>query len=61
MKVVDPNPALIAFVSKYRTKNDAAAVLGISASYLQDILKGNRRIPTKVIEALGLKQVVVKS
>lgn len=61
MKQLDPKTILEAFVNARPTKIEAAQELGISAAFLHDILKGNRGIPAKVLDALGLKQIVVKS
>jgi plasmid maintenance system antidote protein VapI len=46
------------FVSGFDTQKSAAEALGISSSYLNDILKGNRPIPSHVLDRIGLERVV---
>jgi DNA-binding transcriptional regulator YdaS (Cro superfamily) len=49
---------LEAFVSRFETQKAAAEALGISTSYLNDILKSNRPIPSHVLDRIGLERVV---
>lgn len=46
------------YVSKHKTKQDAARALAISAPYLSDILSGRRPVPDSVLSAIQVKRVV---
>ena len=43
-------------IKRYETKKSAAMALNISAVYLHDMLKGNRRIPDRILAKLGLQR-----
>lgn len=61
MRQADPLEALKSFVETHPTQKAAATALGINESYLSDLLKARRKFSERMLEALGLKQVVVKS
>ncbi len=61
MKPVDPVETLRAFVATHPTQRQAAAALGISATYLGDILNERRDVSDTVLAKLGLKRIVVKA
>jgi transcriptional regulator with XRE-family HTH domain len=53
------NPiAMLAARTEKLSQAEVAAQLGISASYLCDLLKGRREPAKKVCDALGLERVV---
>ena len=60
MAQADPLAALIAFVKLHGTQKDAAHALGIGASYLSDLLNGNRKLPEWLLDKLGYETVIVK-
>ena len=57
--VVDPIEFLHVLVKKHGSQLAAAKVLGVSASYLGDILKGSKPPGPKVLRALRLKRKLV--
>lgn len=61
MKQEDPLSTLKRFVAAHPTQKEAASALGISQPYLFDLLKGNRPFSERMLQELGLKQIVVKS
>ena len=56
---VHPASVLRAFVSQHPTAKNAALMLGVSAPYLSDMLKGKRDVGPKVLAKLGLTKTVV--
>ncbi len=52
---------LRAFVATHPTQRQAAAALGISPTYLGDILNERRDVSDTVLSKLGLKRIVVKA
>jgi predicted XRE-type DNA-binding protein len=62
MKRHDPATALQAFVDDQHGASQklAAEALGISQSYLSDLLKGRRRCPDALLVKLGLERIVVR-
>jgi plasmid maintenance system antidote protein VapI len=54
---VDPIERLRAYVDGYKTQRAAAASLGVSAPFLNMVLKGNREITDEMLRALGLERV----
>jgi hypothetical protein len=61
MKETDPMDALRRYVSAYKTQAAAASALDITPAYLSDLLAGRRNFSERMLAALGLKQIVVKS
>lgn len=61
MKQVDPLAALKQFVNVHPNQRTAASALGISQAFLSDILAGNRAVPPRIFEIIGIRQIVVKS
>jgi len=57
---IDPLHVLKQFVSAHPTQLEAAQELGISQAFLSDILHERRSVPVRILENLGLKQIVVK-
>lgn len=55
---IDALTVLRAYVTKFPTLTKAAQSLGISQPFLSDILLGNRRISPRILEKLGLEQIV---
>jgi len=49
---------LTRYSKKFKNIREAATALGISKSYLADILSGRRPIPDSILTALGLERVV---
>jgi hypothetical protein len=60
MKNRDPLVALEQFVARHPTQAAAAVALGLSQSYLCDLLAGRRAFSDRVLALLGLKRVVVQ-
>lgn len=52
--------ALQAVREKYPTQRAAAKALGITPSYLHDLLHGRRTFSAAVLAKLGLRRTVVK-
>jgi len=48
-------------VRKAGSQKEAADALGISAQYLNDLLRGRREASGNVLEKLGLKRIVVRA
>jgi DNA-binding transcriptional regulator YdaS (Cro superfamily) len=61
LKEIDPRTRLQAVVGRYPTQQDAAAELGISPSYLSDMLAGKRNISDRILAWIGLRATVVQS
>lgn len=61
MKPVDPIAVLRQFVSTHPSQLAAAAALGISPTYLSDMLNKRRDVSARVLAKLGLKTVVIQS
>ncbi len=59
MKSINPRRHLAAFVSLHKTQTAAAVALGVSPSYLSDLLSGRRAVTLALMARLGLKQIVV--
>ena len=57
-KTINPLERLREHVRRHGTQKAAAAALGIKEPYLSDILNENRRITPKILEKIGLEQVV---
>jgi hypothetical protein len=57
---IDPHAVLQAFCAQFATQAQAASALGISASYLTDLLKKRREFSDAVLGKLGLTTIVVK-
>jgi transcriptional regulator with XRE-family HTH domain len=55
----DPVAVLRRLVKKYGTQRAAAVRLGVSASYLGEILKGTRPPGPTILQALRLKRKTV--
>ncbi len=60
MKELNAHDALQAFCDQFETAAEAARQLGISAPYLNDLLRSRREVGPKVLARLGLKRVIVK-
>ena len=58
MGQIDPYGRLVKLVQGFETQREAAEHLGITGPYLSDLLKQNRRITPRILEKLGLEQVV---
>jgi transcriptional regulator with XRE-family HTH domain len=55
----EPNPLeIVRSLLKGRTQTEVAEKLGISQSYLSDLLHGKREPGPKVLEALKVRKVV---
>ena len=55
----DARKVLAKIVREQGSQLDAAAMLGISAQYVNDLLHGRRRFSTTVLEKLGLRWTIV--
>ena len=55
----DPRQALRRLVYTHRTQTATARHLGISASYLSDMLAGKRDVSEPILRVLGLRRAVV--
>lgn len=61
MKQADPLDVLKRFVEAHPSQKEAASALGIKPAYLSDLLNRRRDFSDRMLESLGLKQIVVKS
>lgn len=61
VKTVEPIQCLQAFVDRFESQREAAAELGISQSYLSDLLNDRREFSERILAAIGLARVVVKA
>jgi transcriptional regulator with XRE-family HTH domain len=62
MKRHDPATALQAYVAANgASQKQAAKAMGISQSYLSDLLAGRRRCPDTLLAKLGLERIVVRA
>lgn len=61
MKPADPLDVLKRFVAAHPSQAAAASALGIKPAYLSDLLNKRRDFSERMLESLGLKQIVVKS
>jgi len=48
-------------VKKAGSQKEAAANLGISTQYLNDLLRGRREASETILEKLGLRRVIVRA
>jgi hypothetical protein len=48
---------LTKYSKRYKNIREAAASLGISKTYMGDILRGRRPVPDSVLAAIGLERV----
>jgi antitoxin component HigA of HigAB toxin-antitoxin module len=60
MKNANPIDVLHEYVERFDTHGAAAKKLGISTSYLSDLLHGRRTFTTPMLNKLGLQRVVVE-
>ena len=62
MKQLDPAEALRLYVRRQwcGSQKQAATAMGISQSYLSDLLAGRRRCPDTLLAKLGLERIVVR-
>ena len=60
LKEIDPLTELRTFVGLYRFQKEAAAVLGISETYLSALLGGRATFSDYILEKLGLRETVVR-
>jgi plasmid maintenance system antidote protein VapI len=61
MKPVEPIDALQRFIEQHGSRKEAADALGVSLPYISDLINGRRDFSQRMLESLGLKQIVVKS
>ena len=59
VKVVDAHVVLAAFVADYETQSQAAAALGVSGTFLSDLLAKKRDCSEKILDQLGLQRAVI--
>ena len=59
MKVVDPLSILREQIAGASLRK-IAAVIGVSAPYLSDVMHGNRLPGPKVLKYLGLRRIITK-
>lgn len=59
-KKVDPIVTLRAHVKAFGTQNRVAVVLGVSPTYIGDLLAGRRPFSARMLAALGLEKAIVK-
>ena len=55
-----PDTVLRAYCARYPTRREAATALGLSVSYLADLLRGRRTYSTTVLDRLGLERRIVR-
>jgi hypothetical protein len=60
MKPVEPFEALERFIAEHGSRAEACKALGIKPAYLSDLLNGRRGFSENILNALGLKRIVVK-
>lgn len=60
-EVKDTLQAVRDHVAKFESQGAAAAAMGISTSYLSDILNERRDISDRVLAAIGLKRIAVEA
>ncbi len=56
MKLIDERTALRAYVDRQASQQEAAKKLGISATFIIDILKGYRKCPARVLDVMGFRR-----
>lgn len=61
MKTADPREVLKRFVEVHPNRKLAASALGIKEAYLSQLLTGRAPFSDRMLQELGLKQIVVKS
>lgn len=57
MKPIDERHALQNYIARVGSQKQAAEKLGISASFIIDILKGYRRCPARMLDIMGFRRV----
>jgi hypothetical protein len=61
MPSVNPVKALGLYVDRFPSQKEAAKALGISPTYLNDLLYARRDCSQPILEKLGLTRVVIKA
>lgn len=61
MAKADPVRELRKLVQEMGTQKAVAAYLGLSQTFIADLLGGRRKFPDAVLEKLGLRREVVRS
>ena len=56
----DPRAALLEFIASKGTQKNAAAALGVSATYLVDLKRGRRGFSDVMLRKLGLERIVLR-
>ena len=56
MKPIDERAALKAFIERKGSQKEAAALLGISPTFVIDILKGYRKCPARILDIMGFRR-----
>jgi predicted transcriptional regulator len=57
---VDPVAVLRALVVEYGSQTAVGAVLGVSPSFVSDLLLGRRTFSKRLLARMGLKPVIVR-
>jgi len=57
---IDAYAVLLRFVGEHKRQADAAMALGVTASYLSDLVNKRRDISDSILSKLGLRRAVVK-
>lgn len=57
---VEPLEALEHFIADAGSRKEACKALKITPAYLSDLLNGRRDFSERMLQSLGLKQIVVK-
>jgi len=60
MKLINPIARLETMEAEVGTRQALAAKLGLSASYLSDVMNGRRDVNQKLLKRIGLKSVVIE-
>lgn len=61
LREIDPRDRLRQFVAEHTYQQNAAAALGVSPSFLSDLLRGRRTFSPRMLAALGLRTTTVQA
>ena len=56
---IDPGAVLQGFIKAHKTQRAAAAALGISTAYLNDLVHARRSFSRQMLVRLGLRPIIV--
>ena len=60
LKPIDPVARLLALQAKIGTRKDLAQKMGVTPSYMSDVINRRRDLSPRLLKALGLRRVIIE-